>query len=61
MFLLHDSELQEESFRPSFKFSGDSKSHKICKRNIIKVMENIKYLVKDNVKLSNIYEILENS
>lgn len=42
LFLMHGNELQEESFRPSFKFSGDNKSHKICKRNIIKSNENYK-------------------
>lgn len=46
---MHGNEFQEESFRPSFKFSGDNKSNKICKRNVIKIMENIKCMVKDNL------------
>lgn len=36
LFLIHGNEFQEESFRPSFKFSGSNKSHKICKEGIIK-------------------------
>jgi hypothetical protein len=33
LFLIHGKELQEDSFRPSFTFSGDNKSHKICKKH----------------------------